>query len=207
MNFTDRHPAGVSGDPEGGEMDIVASHQRALLAACLRTRGPILELGVGWYSTPLLHEIGCALRREVITVDNNPQWLNEFMPLACEWHSLHLVGWWGELGRLPLPKNLSVVFVDNGQPAEREYAVRSLLSTDLGEVFVMHDTEEGFAYGYDRLLGKNRYSADIDDFGLFKYQWTDYSQKAWTTIASNKLNVGLWGLAQLPHVEPSRDIT
>lgn len=201
-------------------MDLVATHQRLLIASCMRTCGPILELGVGWYSTPLLHEIAQAQRRIVITIDNNYDWLALFSNnLKSEHHIFHKVGCWDELipylidrkGLLPF----SVVFVDQGQPCEREYAVKSLLPW--ANLFVMHDTEEGFAYGYDRLLGYTRYpgsqvpkhcqdSGAISPYGLFPYQYTDKSQKAWTTIASRKTDVGGW-FKDLPPVQPTKEIT
>lgn len=169
-------------------MDIVGSHQRVLLGAALRTTGTILELGVGWYSTPLLHEIAEVMKRKVITYDNIDYWLEQFMTLNSKHHKLELVGWWGDM---PLEERYGLVFVDQGQPAEREYAIRRLfLRTD---VFVMHDTEETeqFAYGYQRILP------------MFKYQWTDTCQKAWTTVASNTIDVTKWFTA-LPPVEPEK---
>jgi hypothetical protein len=51
---------------------------------------------------------------------------------------------------------------------------------DVVDVFVMHDTEELFAYGYNRTLP------------MFKYKYTDKCQAAWTTIASNKIDVTKW---------------
>lgn len=197
-------------------MDLVATHQRLLVGAALRTKGPILELGVGWYSTPLLHEIARAMGRPLWTVDNNMDWLGQFMGLADEeleqgfYHDLKLVGWWGELfdgtvssAYRPFPDHFGLVFVDQGQPCEREYAVRGLI--DRADVFVLHDTEESFAYGYDRLLGTSRRKAKGQG-GLFEYQWTDKSQKAWTTVASNSVDVGGW-FVTLPPVEPTTEVT
>src|SRR5678816_1277742 len=77
-------------------MDIVASHQRCLIAAMMRTTGPVLELGVGWYSTPLLHEICKVQKRKLLTFDNNSDWLVQFLPLRSEYHYLNLVQWWGD---------------------------------------------------------------------------------------------------------------
>lgn len=181
------------GDPP---MDLVASHQRCLLGSVLRTTGPILELGVGWYSTPLLHELAVCLERTVYTIDNNMDWLAQFLPLKNRWHSVQQIGWWGELfdGTFEglLPERFGVVFVDHGQPAEREYAIRGLI--ERADVFVLHDTEEKFAYGYSRVLP------------FFKHRWTDKCQKAWTTVCSNTLTVQDW-FDKLPPVEPTQEVT
>lgn len=171
-------------------MDIVGSHQRCLVSAALRTTGPIVELGVGWYSTPILHEIAKVQKRKLITFDNNPDWLNQFKELESEYHQLVTLGWWGDM---PLLDHYGLVFVDQGQPAEREYTIRRMF--DRVDVFVMHDTEEGPAYGYNRTLP------------MFKYQYTDKCQIAWTTIASNTIDVSEWVKDLPPESTPKPEVT
>lgn len=174
-----------------GAIDLVATHQRSLIAAAMRTKGPMLELGCGWYSTVLLHELARAQERKLYTYDNNADWLNEYMRLNCQWHKLSLVGWWGDM---PLEEpRYGLCFVDQSQPAEREYAIRRLM--DLVDVFVCHDTEEAAAYGYGRVLP------------MFKYQWHDECQKAHTSIVSNAIDVRKWGMVELPKCEPVTEVT
>lgn len=200
-------------------MDIVSSHQRCLIAACMRTTGAILELGVGWYSTPLLHEIAKAEGRVLFTVDNNNDWLSQFKCLQCNFHSLHLIDWWGNLASYmeKQTSRIGVCFVDQGQPIEREYTTRQLLESNYLdiEVFVFHDTEEGFAYGYSRILGDypKHYPRMGTNPGMFKYQVTDKCHYdngkpvAWTTVASNKIDVREWGIIDLPPVGRSEEVT
>jgi len=171
-------------------MDIVGSHQRCLVAAAMRTEGLIVELGVGWYSTPILHEIATVHKRKFVTFDNNAHWLKQFLRLENEWHSLKLLGWWGDMS---LEEHYGLVFVDQGQPIEREYSIRRMM--DRTDVFVMHDTEEGFAYGYERTLP------------MFKYVYTDKSQIAWTSIASNTVDVRSWIINLPPELEPKPEVT
>lgn len=195
--------------PTGEDMDLVSSHQRLLIGAAMRTTGRILELGVGWYSTPLLHEIAVTQKRMLWTVDNNDHWLAQFKNLVHDYHALTLVGWWGELwntldNERYKQDRFGLVFVDNGQPCEREYAVRALL--DKADVFVLHDTEEGPAYGYNRVLGSLTHIMNNLPGPMFKYQWTDKCQKAWTTVASNTVDVTQW-FRDLPPCEPSVEIT
>lgn len=188
--FSDDLPPNVSAGPGEGAMDLVATHLRSLVTAALRTRGTILELGVGWYSTPVLNAIAEATRRRIVTLDNNEDWLKQFYPLRSEYHKIELVGFWGDA---PLEReSYGLVFVDNGQPAEREYLSYRLL--DRTDVFVFHDTEEGPAYGYNRVLPK------------FRYVYTDKAQKAFTSIASNSVDVRKW-VKDLSPVEPTREVT
>lgn len=192
--------------PGGGEMDLVASHQRSLLAAMMRTQGPILELGVGWYSTTLIHEVAQAQKRLALTLDNNAHWLAQFKALESDLHYLELVEWWGDVLKHTdrISRHWGVCFVDNGQPAEREYLARSLRT--MVDVFVFHDTEEGHAYGYDRLLGLKPARQRGDHSEFFRYIWTDSCQQAWTTIASDTIDVRHWVKA-LPPVKPDAEVT
>jgi hypothetical protein len=184
----------------------------------MRTSGSILELGVGWYSTPLLHEIAVAQDRWLVTADNQEAWFNQFKGLGHttkqpNGHLMVLVGSWLELFEMTVIHQSSrpwgLVLVDQGQPIEREYAVRKLVTMPQfrDAVYVLHDTEEGRAYGYDRILGRNRYSSDIPEYGLFRHQWTDHSQKTWTTLASLTKPVEDWGIIELPPVEPEQEVT
>lgn len=196
----DNMPIQFKGTPSEHEnlMDLVATHQRTLVAACLRTKGPILECGVGWYSTPILHSIAAAQGRDLLTVDNNSHWLKQFQGLnkAYDRHKFLLVGWWGEFYydmTIDFPSDgWDVIFMDQGQPIEREYATRALINN--GKIFVFHDTEEGFAYGYDRILP------------MFRYRWTDECQQSFTTIASNAVDIRNW-VPNLPKCNPSTEVT
>lgn len=191
MNFS-KSPPNMSSGPKGNEMDIVSSHQRLLIAAAMRTTGTMLELGCGWYSTPLLHEIAVAQKRLLITMDNQPYWLPMFKGFECGYHLLEQVDWWGNAN---FQKSYGMVLVDQGQPIEREYTTRRLLKESDVDVFVFHDTEEKLAYGYERILP------------MFKYRWTDKAQPAWTTIASNKVDVTKWGLVELKTRGLTEDVT
>jgi hypothetical protein len=196
-------------------MDLVATHQRLLIGAALRTTGPILELGCGWYSTPLLHEIAKIQQRYLVTLDDNDHWLQQFA--ARDWsdkygfkdryHQLIHVPYWEDAKLEPgdydiVSPGWGLVFVDHGPPIERLYVARRMFNptTPFREfkeptVFVFHDTEESHPYGYDRLLKR------------FKYQWTDTCQKAHTTVASNRVDVTDWFRMLPPVVEPAKEVT
>jgi hypothetical protein len=201
MNFGTA-PPNTSGPPTGDDVDLVSTHQRLLIAAALRTKGTILELGCGWYSTPLLHEIARAQERRLFTVDNQKDWLPQFHELESEYHDLRKVGSWMDLYedprkflRLAGEERIGLCFCDHGQPIEREYAVKFLRS--YVDVWVFHDTEELLAYGYERTLPS------------FKYQFTDKSQKAFTTVASSTIShdVTKWGLIELRERGLTEDVT
>lgn len=182
-------------------IDLVATHQRVLLGAALRTDGPILELGTGWYSTPLLHEVAVNLKRYVVTLDTSDYWLQQFK--ADRWsaeygykgdryHTLRSYPFWEDAKLRPADYGLvaerwGLVFADHGQPIERYYVVRELLKVSDADVFVFHDAEDRDAYGYSRT------------FDRFKYLWIDDCQKAQTAVASNVIDVTKW-FCKLPRV-------
>lgn len=54
------------------------SHLPALLAAVGASTGPVLELGVGHFSTPALHALCGAMGRKLVSVESDLKWLKEF---------------------------------------------------------------------------------------------------------------------------------
>ena len=169
-------------------MDAYSTHQRLLLRAALNTTGPILELGCGWYSTLILHEVARRQDRLLISEDNDPAWLERvrakfvtpehiFRPLSrAGWRE-----WWG------------LVFVDHGPPPELPRNSKGLLNAlDRGQavldlmgnadVFVLHDTQPDvrWEYDWDKVLP------------LFKHQVTDEIVGVQTTVLSNSVDVTKW---------------
>lgn len=64
------------------------SHLPALLLAIGSSTGPILELGVGHFSTPHLHAICGALHRSLVSVEDNPAWVMEFCGYSNPNHAI-----------------------------------------------------------------------------------------------------------------------
>lgn len=60
------------------EQAMWGSHLPALLLAVGSSNGPVLELGVGHFSTPHLHAICGARRRSLVSVDDSPEWAAKF---------------------------------------------------------------------------------------------------------------------------------
>ena len=60
-------------DRIASQPDGYASHLPVLLACLRRTTGPILELGAGLFSTPLIHAFA-VLDRHATTIETDPPW-------------------------------------------------------------------------------------------------------------------------------------
>ena len=133
--------------------DPYSTHQAALLAAAIATQGPILELGVGWYSTPLLHAFCAAMSRTLVSVESAGPWGEMFRARDVSgWHQFFLGP--GPIAPREFPGPWAVVLVDHAPPWDghvmnRMAAVRAL--AECARRFVIHDTEpqSRALYGYD----------------------------------------------------------
>ena len=128
-------------------MDLYATHQRLLVKYMMQTTGPVIELGAGNYSTPILHEIAAAQGRPLTTVDNNPEWLNRFKLFEWERHTLTLLPSWDDFQAEPC----GLAFVDHADPPGHPRWIQVEKLLPVAGVIVIHDTEDDL-YGYARLI-------------------------------------------------------
>lgn len=159
--------------------DEYSTHQRMLIAALGQYPGNVLEVGAGWGSTPLLHAYCTAMRRTLLTLDSNPDWIARFKHLEDDQHKLaHIPNFYEHLWLALNPwdgQRIGVALID-GRIYERDPAIRVLL--DAADVLVLHDTEDP-QYGMDEVLaelGKDRTIYRVDD----------KSVRPWTSVVSRK---------------------
>lgn len=70
-------------------MDPYATHLEALVSTALATDGPILEMGCGDYSTPVLAAIANKMGRGFVVHSSNEEWASKFSDLA----DVNIVNW------------------------------------------------------------------------------------------------------------------
>ena len=143
-----------------------ATHLPMLMACVAATEGPVLEMGCGNYSTPILSEM-CRGRR-LITVDDDPAWMPKFTDLAHANHQLIAVKNWTELVLPDLAWD--VVLIDHAPAEQRRVDIERFM--DKASLIVVHDTETPDFYGYNSILPRFRYRHDHK-------RWTP-----WTTVVS-----------------------
>lgn len=142
------------------------THRGPLTAIVLATSGPVLELGCGFCSTELLH--GLCAQRELLSLENNADWLCHFIDFRTSLHSVRLVETWDEA---PIDgRPWDVVLVDHA-PAERRVVEIARLRKN-AKFLVVHDTEDA-GYGYEPLLATFRHRKDFKTL------------RPWTTIVSD----------------------
>jgi hypothetical protein len=149
------------------------SYTPLLYRALQDTTGPIIECGMGNYSTALLHDTG----RHVISYDTHPEWFNRF-PVSPK--VLISPTEWVTVTR-SLKTLASVFFVDQAPGEIREKCIAEL-STGFDGIVVAHDTEPAADYGY-----KMR-----QHFHKFRYIVEVKTSDAWATALSNTVDVTEW---------------
>jgi len=148
------------------------THLPYLLEAVRRTTGPVLELGAGDGSTPVLHELCSMSGRLVVTVDCSMEWLVRYASLMNEQHRFeHKLDpseteW--------LTKDWAVVFVDHSPGETRRAAIAR--ARERAEYIVVHDTEE-LGYEIEELLSSFKHRKD------FRYA------RPWTSVVSDRREV------------------
>jgi protein-L-isoaspartate O-methyltransferase len=148
------------------------THREALAAAVARSQGPMLEVGAGAYSTPLLLEVVRATRRQLVTVERNSEWAAPYIRRAKQlgvhrrYHSTPDL-----LTGLEAFPHFGVALVD-GAADERAKAVTALLPKC--DFIVVHDTERLMDYpGLAEILQTVRFRKDFME------------QEPWTSIVSD----------------------
>ena len=147
-----------------------SSHIPVLLYALGITEGPVLEMGVGFFSTPLIHWLCVPHGRKVMSMDNNKQFCDSLKPFAGPLHEIELVRDW-EGTKIKQPWGLA--FVDHEPPKRRKIDVARL--AEHARLIVLHDTspEQNRVFEYDEV------------WPLFKYVYHHYSIFPGTSMLSN----------------------
>jgi hypothetical protein len=138
-------------DARKGEDMGYFSHYPVLARALAITSGPILELGMGWGSTPLISAM--CQDREVWSVDTSQEWADRFKGLQRPNHQIL----WGDGPVWPI-KQWSVVFIDSSPGEQRKDIAMAL--KEHAEFLVLHDHEagSGAAYYYEQIMPAFKYS-------------------------------------------------
>jgi hypothetical protein len=179
------------------QTDPFSTHQPLLVAALLHTHGPILEIGGGLYSTPIISAFANVQERDAHTVETGPGMYELLKRFSSPHHKIwHVSGYdFAPDGRfLPRadttraqyieiqarflaefsrtsPARWSVVFIDQAPGYLRVPAIEHF--ADIADFIVTHDTEMVEAYGFEPCLS------------TFRHRWDSRLQAPHATIVSN----------------------
>lgn len=149
-----------------------STHMTLLIKALQATKGTVVEVGGGVFSTPLLHWLCKMQDRRLITYENEKQFFDFSHEFQSTRHSVRLINDWDEMD---FKSRRGVVFIDHHPEFRRGLdAIRFRNSAD---IIVMHDTERPDKYNYN------------DVWKHFKYvqHWKDC--RPWTSMVSNTIDV------------------
>lgn len=148
---------------------LYGSHIPVLVKVMSISSGPVLELGSGYYSTPLLYWLCRAGGREFVSYEENEKWCEAlrreigFRPTFIkDWLDVKIdhIHW-------------SVVLIDH-RPAIRRKVTANRLKNN-ADYIVLHDSEPEI----------DRFYRYTDIYPLFKYRY-DYTKfKPHTVVLSN----------------------
>jgi hypothetical protein len=152
-------------------MDSYGSHVLALGPILSKCRGPIIELGMGHYSTTMLNIHSLLNSSLVLSVETNADWYNQFRDLNSETHTLKLVNSYDDVD-LESSK-WDIAFIDHA-PCPRRVIDATRLRFS-ASIILMHDTEQANSkdYTWELLWDK------------FKYRYDFKRYTPWTSVVSN----------------------
>lgn len=136
------------------------------------TTGPILELGVGFCSTPYLHWACYPAKRRLVSYENNPEYYRFAESWKDDFHAIHCIKDWESIN---ISEPWAVAFVDHSPSGRRAEETKRLIHADY---IVIHDTENSQDRSYR--LSTVR--------GLFKYRYKYRDAYPHTSVWSNKYN-------------------
>lgn len=144
------------------------SHFPVLAAVVANSTGPVLELGCGDGSTPMLHEMCRPTKRPLLTVEHDAGWLNKFHArLATPWHRFELISSLGWASRLfQAEADWGVVFVDHGNGNQRVDSLLQFSGVPYPVWVVVHDAGPGGINHYHLGPGVQAYR--------YCWAWSDY---------------------------------
>jgi hypothetical protein len=157
------------------------SHTIVLLAVLYITQsGPILELGMGSDSSPLLHRLAMDQKRILISADSDLRWINYYSNYTVNnpLHKLKHVHVSSEMGiewatsGLADQQDWTVVFIDHRPGPRRQFEL--MLYADRSDIVILHDTEKSLLYKYEKGLA------------LYPYKYRFTKLKTYTDILSLK---------------------
>jgi hypothetical protein len=133
------------------------SHKLALLAASILSAehgGPVMEMGCGYHSTILLHQIVVVeQKRYLLSTDTDREWLSKFeanmSSTIHQFRHINQTSEWNHVG-IDRPR-WSIVFIDH-KPGERR-VIDIIRLANLSDIIIVHDTETS-SYNYEEGLSK-----------------------------------------------------
>lgn len=149
------------------------NHLYLMWPALYHTSGLVVEFGCGHGSTKQLHDYCEGTNRNLISYENNLEWLEKFNHLESESHKFYYVKDWDSVNIT----EIGVLLIDHAPGERRKFDIAKYANN--AKIVVCHDTEPAADHGY-QMRGELK---------KFKYQVDYESVGAWATAVSNFIDV------------------
>lgn len=150
------------------------SHLPVLTKIVGMTDGPILELGIGLYSTPFLHYACLPNKRKLASYDSDEGWIRYFRDCRSDFHEINLITDWD---KLEINNLWDVVLVDHDPGFRRAQEAKRL--ANFAKYIILHDSQPE----------NDKYVKYSDIYPLFKYRFDYTASFPHTTVLSNFVDV------------------
>ena len=135
-----------------------------------QTTGPILELGVGFCSTPYLHWACFPKKRKLVSYENNPEYYRFAKSWKDSYHKVYCISDWDntEFDK----HHWNIAFIDHSPGPRRGIDAMRLAHADY---LVIHDSENSNAsrYGLNKVYRNFKYRYKYDDAYPFTSIWSN----------------------------------
>jgi hypothetical protein len=150
-------------------INAYGTHFPVLATVVAHTTGPILEMGCGDYSTPMLHALCAPMKRTLVSTDAHKGWLELFVDMQRDWHTFTYVPAYephSELNNISFSigqnawdtigsdMHWSIVFIDHSPGLRRVVDIERLRPQT--DIFVIHDAQDT-SHGYERVVKTFKY--------------------------------------------------
>jgi hypothetical protein len=153
-----------------GYNPLWASHIPILAKIMQISNGPVMELGIGIYSSPLLHTFCDMEKRFLDSYEDHEDWYDYHGMFKSDLHHITFVKDWSTI---PIEKrHWGVIFIDHVGDRRSVDAIRAAQNADY---VVLHDSNgrDDYHYHYSRA------------YPYFKYRYIFNKIHPHTTIVSN----------------------
>ena len=151
------------------------SHTVVLLKIFEISQGPVLEMGIGVFSTPLLHALCKRDNRLLVSYDNDAAYINAHRGFITDGHQLTLVKDWDKIDIQSTKWGMA--FMDHG-PGDRRVEDTKKLA-NIAQFVVVHDTE----------LRQEKYYHSTEIDSIFKYRFDYKELEPNTSVFSNFVDI------------------
>jgi hypothetical protein len=133
------------------------SHIPLLIKIMEMSEGPVLELGTGLNSTPVLHWLCNEAGRKIDSYESSEMFYLAAENYRTDWHGVHFVKNWDEL---EINKHWGVAFVDHAPGPRRNVEMARLANN--ADYVVVHDSEpkSDWHYHFTNHFDKYKYRYD-----------------------------------------------